>query len=60
MLAQAFGCGLNVQRLGRVESRGGPQRSCGGKIAAVTDSRYQELIRKKDLPDAVKKPIGKL
>ena len=29
MPAQAFGCGSNVQRLGRVESRGGPQRSWG-------------------------------
>lgn len=39
MLAQAFGCGSNVQRLARVESRGGPQRSRGRKIPAVTVSR---------------------
>jgi len=32
--------GLNVQRLGKASGRGGPQRSCGGKIPAVTDSRY--------------------
>ena len=32
--------GSNVQRLGRAAGRGGPQRSKGGEIPAVTGSRY--------------------
>lgn len=32
--------GLNAQRLGGAAGRGGPQRSKGGEIPAVTGSRY--------------------
>ena len=53
--------GSNVQRLGRAADRGGPQRSRRRKENPGRHRQpLQELIRKKDLPDAVKKPIGKL